>query len=250
MRRRNSGPRDRGPVKERFMKNMVIAIVPAAGIGKRFGEGTNKPLLNLGNKSLILWTLETLAGLSEIQEIIPVVKEADMRHVGELFEQYRIPKIRRIAPGGKERQDSVFHGLNLIDDKNCTVLVHDGVRPLIEAHIITNALQRLQGCDGVVVGVPVKDTIKEVLQGDVKQTLERDVLWAVQTPQIFRYETIYRAYEKANKEAFYSTDDSALVERYGGTIKVVMGSYTNIKITTPEDLMVAELFLKLRGSCA
>jgi 2-C-methyl-D-erythritol 4-phosphate cytidylyltransferase len=235
---------------ELTMKNTVTAIVPAAGVGKRFGGGTNKPLVNLCDKPLIIWTLQTLDALPEIKEIIPVLKEEDMEYAVELFEQHSMPKIKRIAPGGKERQDSVSHGLNLIDDKRCIVLIHDGVRPLIEPSVITNAVKQLTECDGVVVGVPVKDTVKEVVDGDVQQTLKRDVLWAIQTPQIFRYETIYRAYEKAGKESFYSTDDSALVERYGGKIKVVMGSYTNIKITTPEDLMIAELFVKMRGNCA
>ncbi len=232
------------------MKDTITAIVPAAGVGKRFGEGTNKPITNLCDKPLILWTLQTLDGLSEIREIIPVVKEEDMEYAVELFERHSMPKIKRIAPGGKERQDSVSHGLNLVADKKCIVLIHDGVRPLIEPAVITAAVKQLKECDGVVVGVPVKDTIKEVAEGDVKQTLKRDALWAIQTPQVFRYETIYRAYEEARKESFYSTDDSALVERYGGKIRVVMGSYTNIKITTPEDLMIAELFLKLRRSCA
>jgi 2-C-methyl-D-erythritol 4-phosphate cytidylyltransferase len=231
------------------MKDKITAIVPAAGVGKRFGEGRNKPLADLCGKPLIIWTLETLGSLSEVNEIIPVIKETDIEDAVELFEKHRIPKIKRIAPGGKERQDSVSHGLNLINDKKCIVLIHDGVRPLIEPHIVTDAVKQLKKCDGVIVGVPVKDTIKEVAQGDVRETLKRDLLWAVQTPQVFRYETIYHAYERAGRESFYSTDDSALVERYGGKVRVVMGSYTNIKITTPEDLMIAEAFLRLKGNC-
>jgi 2-C-methyl-D-erythritol 4-phosphate cytidylyltransferase len=193
-----------------------------------------------------LWALETLGTMSEIEEIIPVLKESDMNHAVELFERYEIPKVKKIAPGGRERQDSVFHGLNLVEDKKCTVLVHDGARPLIEPHVIRCAISQLEDCDGVVVGVPLKDTVKEAVEGFVQKTLRRESLWAVQTPQIFPYEGIYRAYEKAAGESFYSTDDSALVERYGGRIKVVMGSYTNIKITTPGDLKIAELFLEMR----
>lgn len=227
-----------------FMKDKIVAIIPAAGLGKRFGGGTNKPFADLGGKPLIIWTLEGLGAVSEIKEIIPVIKETEMEYGVEIFERYGIPKVKRIAPGGKERQDSVFHGLNLIDDRKCLVMVHDGVRPLIEPHIISSAVRQLKDCDGVVVGVPVKDTIKEVGEGYIKRTLKRDTLWSIQTPQIFPFRTIYASYEKALKEAFYSTDDSALVERYGGRIKVVMGSYTNIKITTPEDLMMAELFLR------
>lgn len=228
------------------MKDKIIAIVPAAGTGKRFGDKTNKQFETLNGKPLIIWALETLENMPGIHEIIPVLKEADMEYGVEIFEQYRISKIRRVAPGGAERQDSVFHGLNLIDDKKCIVLVHDGVRPLIEPDIIINAVKQLKDCDGVVVGVPVKDTIKETTGDLVTKTLKRDTLWSIQTPQIFSYNTLYSAYEKAIKSSYYSTDDSALVERNGGKIKVVMGSYTNIKVTTPEDLKIAELFINLR----
>jgi 2-C-methyl-D-erythritol 4-phosphate cytidylyltransferase len=232
------------------MKEQVVAIVPAAGSGERFGKGTNKPFAVLGNKPLIIWAVEALQSLPEITEIIPVVKEADREICSRLFEEYSVTKIRRIAPGGRERQDSVFHGLSLIHDKDSVVLVHDGVRPLIEPSVIQNALQQLNGCDGVVIGVPLKDTVKEVRGGFVRNTPKRDLLWAVQTPQIFYYQALYDAYEKAMADSFYTTDDSALVERNGGVIKIVQGSYTNIKVTTPEDLLIAEIFLKIRKGSA
>jgi len=228
------------------MKEQVIAIVPAAGLGKRFGEGTNKPFVRLCGKPLLLWALGALQTIPEITEIIPVVKEDDIQPCRELFEECSLTKIRRIAPGGRERQDSIFNGLNLIHDKACVVLVHDGVRPLIEPLVIKNALQQMHDCDGVVIGVPMKDTVKEVREGIVMNTPKRDLLWAVQTPQIFYFQALYDAYEKAIADSFYTTDDSALVERNGGTIKMVRGSYLNIKVTTPEDLLIAEVFLKMR----
>lgn len=230
------------------MKNSVIAIVPAAGIGKRFGKGTNKPFATLGDKPLIIWAVEALQSLPEVAEIIPAVKETDIKLCRRLFEDYSITKIKRIAPGGRERQDSVFNGLTLIQDKTALVLVHDGVRPLIEPSVIKKVLQQLNGCDGVVVGVPLKDTVKEVTDGIVRSTPERNKLWAIQTPQAFHFKTLYAAYEKAAADSFYATDDSALVERYGGKIKVIQGSYTNIKVTTPEDLLIAEVFLEMRRS--
>ena len=228
------------------MKSNVVALVPAAGMGKRFGKETNKPFATLGDKPLIIWTVETLQNIPEINEIIPVLKEPDIAPCRQLFTQYKINKIRRIAEGGRERQDSVFHGLKLIRDKTTVVVVHDAVRPLVESSVIKKALQQLSGCDGVVVGVPVKDTIKEVGDGIVMKTPKRDLLWAVQTPQIFFYQALYDAYETAMADSFYATDDSALVERSGGKIKVMQGSYTNIKVTTPEDLLIAEVFLSLR----
>lgn len=232
------------------MKYKVIAIVPSAGLGRRFGPQGNKPFQNLVGKPLLLWSLEALDSVDEIAETIPVLREEDMERGVEIFERYNLSKIKRIAPGGKERQDSVYNGLRLIEDRECIVLIHDGVRPLIEKSLIKEALwhmseilQAREECDGVVLGVPLKDTVKEAEGGMIKKTLERDSLWAIQTPQVFPYRNILTVYEKAMREGFYSTDDSALVERYGGKVKVIMGSYTNIKITTPEDLALAEFFL-------
>jgi 2-C-methyl-D-erythritol 4-phosphate cytidylyltransferase len=134
------------------------------------------------------------------------------------------------------------------------VLIHDGVRPLIEADLIRKSMSELKDCEGVVVGVPVKDTIKEVHGSSlmahgkeevvVKNTLNRNVLWAIQTPQVFPFEKIKDAYARAAADRYYATDDAALIERYGGKVKIIMGSYRNIKITTPEDIDIAEALLK------
>jgi len=241
------------------MNDKVKAIVPAAGLGRRFGPGANKPFEILDGKPLIVWSLETLGSVEEIEEIIPVLREADREKALEIFEQYELSKIKKIAPGGKERQDSVYNGLKLIEGQDCIVLIHDGARPFIQKNLIEKAIRelliahsppvtkggkgRLKGYDGVILGVPVKDTIKEAEGEIIKKTLKRDSLWAIQTPQVFHYRTIFSAYEKATKEGFYPTDDAALVEKYGGKIRVIMGSYRNIKITTPEDLIAAEYFL-------
>lgn len=248
-------------MKKQIKQEKVVAIVPAAGMGKRFGPGTNKPFKTLMGKPLIVWLLETLESVVEVSEIIPVLKLEDMLYGKKLFEEYGLSKIKRIAPGGNERQDSVYNGLKLIDNRNCIVLIHDGVRPLIEKNLIEKAIKELlipsaspikggeekfKGFDGVAIGVPLKDTIKEAENGIIKKTLRRDSLWAIQTPQVFSYKNILAAYKRAMKERFYSTDDAALVEKYGGKIKVVMGSYKNIKITTPEDLAIAEFLLSRR----
>jgi 2-C-methyl-D-erythritol 4-phosphate cytidylyltransferase len=229
------------------MKDTMIAIVPAAGFGTRFGAGTNKPFHPLLGKPLIVWSLELLETIDEVKEVIPVLKEQDMDRGIEVFERYGLSKIRRIAPGGKERQDSVYHGLSLLKGKADKVLIHDGARPIIDGGTVRMTMKSFTGFDGVVVGVPVKDTIKEVQDDIVKRTLRRDTIWAIQTPQLFLYSTLMKAYEKAFEEGFYSTDDSALVERNGGKVRVVMGSYANIKVTTPEDVPMAELLLKAGG---
>ncbi len=230
------------------MKEKIMAVVPAAGIGKRLGAQTNKPFACINNKPLILWSLETLEGMSEIHEIIPVLKKADITPAADLFKRHNITKVRKIASGGKERQDSVYRGLQLIDDRTCLVMIHDGVRPLIEERIVRKALRELKHCDGVVVGVPVKDTIKKTNGDVVTETLNRNALWAIQTPQIFTYMSLHRAYEKAMQDDYYATDDAALVEQYGGTVRVVKGSYANIKITVPEDISIAELLLSKRDA--
>jgi 2-C-methyl-D-erythritol 4-phosphate cytidylyltransferase len=232
------------------MNYKITAIVPSAGLGRRFGSHMNKPFQNLGSKPLVVWSLEALESVKEIEEIIPVLKEGDRERGVEVFEKYNLSKIKKIAPGGKERQDSVYNGLELVEDKNCIILIHDGVRPLIEKALIQEAIRHMteilrdgEDCNGIVLGVPVKDTIKEAKKGIVKKTLRRDFLWAIQTPQVFPYSYISTAYERAIKDGSYSTDDAALIEKYGGKIKVIMGSYRNIKITTPEDLIIAEYLL-------
>lgn len=227
------------------MPHKGVAIVPAAGLGRRFGEDRNKPFETLGGKAVVLWALEVLENMEEVREIIPVLKEADMHAGMELFSQHGITKVRRVAPGGRERQDSVFNALHFIREETAFVLIHDGVRPLLEARMVRRALKALRGCDGVVIGLPPKDTIKEVAGGMVRQTLKRDALIAVQTPQVFLYQPLFDAYERAMKEAFYATDDASLVEWNGGRIRVVPGGNTNIKVTTPEDLVAAEAFLKM-----
>jgi len=233
------------------MSHKVIAIVPSAGLGRRFGSDANKPFQILGGKPLVVWALEALESVDAIEEIIPVLRKEDVERGIEVFRSYNISKTKRVAAGGKERQDSVYNGLKLIGDKNCIVLIHDGVRPFIEKDLIEKVIKELlkggkgelKSFDGVVLGVPVKDTIKEAESGIIKSTIRRDSLWAIQTPQVFPYKKISAAYKKSIKEGFYSTDDAALMERYGGKIKVIMGSYSNIKITTPDDLIFAEYLI-------
>ncbi len=237
----------------------VFALVPAAGIGKRFGTNKNKPFFILAGKPIIIWTLELLQSISEIDEIIPVVKEDDILTAAELIDAYGIRKVKQIMPGGKERQDSVYNGLRAVSDKGSLVLIHDGGRPFADADIVTSAIRGVGEWEGVVAGVPVKDTIKEASscagasgadETIVRLTLERNVLYAIQTPQVFPYNVIREAHEKARSEQFYGTDDASLVERCGGRIKIVKGSYCNIKITTPEDIFIAEALLKIQKSAS
>jgi 2-C-methyl-D-erythritol 4-phosphate cytidylyltransferase len=231
----------------------VAAIIPAAGLGKRFGKGNNKALYTLSGKPLLVWVLEAFEGCAEIDEIIPVLKGEDMDTGSALLKQYRISKAQRIVQGGRERQDSVRNGLQALGSDVSVVVIHDGARPLVDGAMVKRTLAALPGCDGAITGVPVKDTIKEAVVSHsggeaknavVQKTLDRSILWSIQTPQTFTLRTLRDAHEKAHAEDYYGTDDAALVERYGGVIRIVMGSYRNIKITTPEDICVAEALLR------
>ncbi|MCL4492248.1 MAG: 2-C-methyl-D-erythritol 4-phosphate cytidylyltransferase [Nitrospirae bacterium] len=242
------------------VKDRIVAIVPAAGIGKRFGHAKNKLLYELAGKPLIIWALELLQSVAEIDEIVPVLKGDDLKAGIALIESYSMPKVKRIVPGGKERQDSVYNGIKILDDSTSIVVIHDGARPFADKDLIRTAIEELKGYDGVVTGVPVKDTIKECKVRSapggaasahehasellVKKTLDRSVLWAVQTPQVFKFQKLKAAHKKARSEGYYATDDAALIEKYGGSIKIIGGSYGNIKITTPEDIAIAEAILK------
>ncbi|MCE5195017.1 MAG: 2-C-methyl-D-erythritol 4-phosphate cytidylyltransferase [Nitrospiraceae bacterium] len=222
----------------------IIAIVPAAGLGQRFGAGINKTFNEFNGQPLILTTLMVFENIHEISEVIPVFKKEDVEDGLRIIKGSALTKVKRAALGGKERQDSVFNGLTLIEGNTDIVLIHDGARPLADESIIKNLMKEFSDCDGAVLGVPLKDTIKEAEGCFVKKTLNREILWAVQTPQIFNFSVLMNAYKKAMKKKLYFTDDAAIVENYGGKIKIIMGSYKNIKITTPEDIKIAKLFLK------
>lgn len=226
----------------------VVAVVPAAGLGRRFGRHGRKVFFSLLGKPVLVWALQALQAAPEIGGIVVVLKKGDLASAAELFPQYGITKVTAVVAGGRERQDSVWRGLQEVPGGDTIVLIHDGARPLVSGEVITRCLDAFRGCDGVVAGVPLRDTVKEVAdargRGDgdltVRTTMERSRLWAVQTPQVFRCRTLREAHERARREAFYATDDAALVERCGGKVKVVPSSHRNIKITTGEDLIVAE----------
>ena len=222
-----------------------VAIVPAAGASNRFGAGHNKLLAELMGKPVLLHTLLALQASDDVAEIIPVVHPLEMAAVGDLVEAHGISKAKKIAPGGKHRHESVISGLRIVGGGQDTiVLVHDGARPLLEPEIISRVLNGLQGHDGSVCAVAPKDTIKQVaLDGTVRHTPDRATLVAVQTPQAFTLGTLLASYNKMGKGRM-PTDDATVVELAGGRINVVQGSYRNIKITTPEDLALAETLLR------
>jgi 2-C-methyl-D-erythritol 4-phosphate cytidylyltransferase len=212
------------------------------------GTARAKQFLLLGDKPLLAHTLLAFQRTPEIDEIIPVLSQEDMEGcLRDVIEKYRITKVKTLVVGGKERQDSVLHGLQKIAKDTSVVVVHDGVRPFVTPEMIREAVVLAQEGECIAVGVPIKDTIKEVDEKKiVRRTLERGRLWAIQTPQAFPVKILRRAYEESSKMKMFGTDDATLVERTGGTVRVIMGSYENIKITTPEDMVLAEEILKRR----
>jgi 2-C-methyl-D-erythritol 4-phosphate cytidylyltransferase len=160
-------------------------------------------------------------------------------------EKNGISKVSRILKGGRERQDSVRSGINALEDEHHIVIIHDGVRPFITEEILHAVISEAFKERAVTVGVPVKDTVKTVDDnGWVAETLDRNRLWLIQTPQAFTRDIIQKAYEDAYKDHYYGTDDASLVERIGINVKVIHGSYDNIKITTKNDLVLAEVLIK------
>lgn len=222
-------------------------VIVAAGTGSRMNMGINKQFIKLEEKEIIAYTIEKFYNNSNIEDIVVVVKEDESEFFKkEILDKYNFKNIK-IAYGGKERQDSVYNGLKSLDEKCDVVLIHDGARPFVSDKIIDNCIEEVKEHKAIVVGVPVKDTIK-VIDNDknIVDTPNRSVLWAVQTPQTFDYNILLDAYKDAFKSGFYGTDDAMLVERIGYKVKMVEGSYNNIKITTKEDLSVGSQILKIQ----
>ena len=222
-------------------------VIVAAGTGSRMNMGINKQFIKLEGKEIIAYTIEKFYNNSNIEDIVVVVKEDEFEFFKEeILDKYNFKNIK-IAYGGKERQDSVYNGLKLLDEKCDVVLIHDGARPFVSDKIIDKSIEEAKEHKAIVVGVPVKDTIK-VIDNDknIVDTPNRSVLWAVQTPQTFDYNILIHAYKDAFKNGFYGTDDAMLVERIGYKVKMLEGSYNNIKITTQEDLNVGSQILRVQ----
>lgn len=224
---------------------MLSAIVLAAGVGKRLGIPVPKPLVEICKKPVIIYSLKEFDQHPDIDEIIVVVSAQNKAAIAKIIKQSSFKKIKALCLGGKRRQDSVYNGLGAISQDSNWVLVHDSARPLINRKLITEVISAAKKTGAAILGVPVKATIKSVKKGSlVDKTVDRSNLWEIQTPQVFKKELIFEAYHRFHKANF--TDDASLVERLGKHVKIVMGSYENIKITTQEDLFFAEAIAKRR----
>jgi 2-C-methyl-D-erythritol 4-phosphate cytidylyltransferase/2-C-methyl-D-erythritol 2,4-cyclodiphosphate synthase len=224
----------------------TVVIIPAGGSGKRMRGNLSKQYMPIDGNPILALTLKVFQLSKDIDEIVLVTPEADIQMVRQMIiEPYRISKVRHILAGGKQRQDSVRNGLVVIGNDVEIVLIHDAVRPFISTGIIHMAVREAAKHGAVTVGTPVKDTVKRIDQnGWVLDTLDRQFLWMAQTPQAFKRSIIHDAHRRAYEDRFYGTDDASLVERMGFKIRMIAAFDENIKITSPEDLLIAEFLLK------
>lgn len=220
-------------------------VIVAAGTGSRMKKDINKQFIKLKNKEIVAHTIEKFYNSENIDDIVVVIREDEEEYFNKnIKEKYGFTNIK-VAHGGNERQDSVFNGIKMLKKECDVVLIHDGARPFVTDDIIKRSINKANEHNAIVVGVKVKDTIKVVSDnGNIVDTPNRSYLWAVQTPQVFKYDIITKAYEDAYNNNYYGTDDAMLVERIGYNVKIIEGSYNNIKITTQEDLEFGEQILK------
>jgi len=230
------------------MKELLTVIVPAAGAGRRMGFGKNKAFITIRDNPLLVLCMKMLAETGMVRRVIVVTRAWEITETELMLKEYqdRFPGISwQVTAGGRERQDSVANGLALIRDESGYVAVHDGARPFAGTEVFARTFARAKECGAAIAAVPLKDTVKIVdTRGLVVSTPDRSSLCAVQTPQIFEINVLRKGYDFLKEHPVAVTDDASLVEASGHPVAVAEGSYENIKVTTPEDLLLAEKILE------
>jgi len=223
----------------------VEVIIAAGGTGRRFGKGQPKQFYLLKGKPILSWTIGRFEDCPLVDRIILAVPRGMGKYTRQhVLSPFGYEKVKIVVEGGKERRDSVLEGLRVLERDTDTVLVHDGVRPIISEELIRKVIQATQRWEAVVPGLLVRETIKQVGRDNlVSGTLDRKSIYLIQTPQGFKKDLICRAYAQVRKRGGVASDDATLVEKLGAKVKMIPGEETNIKITSPRDLVLAELFL-------
>jgi 2-C-methyl-D-erythritol 4-phosphate cytidylyltransferase len=225
----------------------TVAIIPAGGSGVRMENERPKQFLDVDGRPLLAVTLEKFQVCPVIRTVILVAPENEVAYCqSEIVERYRLTKVEKVVAGGERRQDSVKLGIEASGGDCELILIHDGVRPLVTPDLIVRVVEAAQAHRTVITGLPAKETVKEIDENAVVvRTFDRQKVWLVQTPQVFRYEDVLMAHRRAVEEGWEGvTDDALLVEKLGIPIKVVEGSEDNIKVTTPQDLELVKFLLK------
>jgi 2-C-methyl-D-erythritol 4-phosphate cytidylyltransferase len=238
--------RRRGKEKDfRGERDMVGAVIVGAGEGRRMSGRGRKQFAKIAGKPLFAYTLEVFEEFPAVDHIVMVVPRDSVDWAKEeIVEAYGFKKIRDVVYGGETRQQSVLNGLKALKERTGWVVIHDAVRPLVSETLIRRVLDASQKTGAAISGVPATDTVKRVESGQIVGTLDRRLLWLAQTPQSFRYDIIMDAHKKALAEKVEATDDASLVEKHGTKVVMAVGSYSNLKITSPEDLPIFEYFLR------
>jgi 2-C-methyl-D-erythritol 4-phosphate cytidylyltransferase len=227
----------------------VAALVLGAGRGERLGTDAPKAFVPLLGRPILLHALQALAACPALDRLVPVVAAADLPRLERWRSELEaIPRLAAAVAGGAERQDSVRAGLRSLPAEVGLVAVHDAARPLVRPEDVSRVLAVAREHGAALLAVPVRDTLKRVRGDRVVETPPRDECWAAQTPQVFRRDWLEEALAKAEADGFLGTDDAQLVERLGLPVRVVAGDPRNLKITLPEDLAVAEAWLRERGA--
>ncbi len=220
------------------------AIIAAGGSGLRMKSKENKLFLQIGKIPILTRTISVFEKTSLIDEIVLVVPGNEIQRVEILVKSNDFKKIKSIVEGGLQRQDSVYNGLKFLSSDSKLVAIHDGARPFLSIDILERVINKAKECGAAIVAVKAKDTIKLVdTNFSITETLDRNLLWHAQTPQVFDTKLIKQVYEWAKKNNIEATDDASLVEKFGASVYVVEGSYDNLKITTKEDILIGEAIL-------
>ena len=227
------------------MNSKVCTLIPAAGKGSRMAHSVKKPYLELAQKPILAHTIQRFEQNSAVDAIFVIVDRADFSEChATVLRPYAFTKVQKLVGGGETRQMSVYNGIRALSADVDFVIVHDGVRPFVTDEVIFACLAAADECGAAVAAVPVKDTIKIANANSfIVETPAREQLWAVQTPQVFRKSLLEEAHQAAHARQLTATDDASLVEQLGFPVKLVEGSYANVKITTPVDLQIAEVLL-------
>ncbi len=223
---------------------LAVAVVPAGGSGVRLGARTPKQYLSLHGVPLLVRTLRTLARTPCVDGLVVVVPRDRVAATRALLASSRVPRVIAVVPGGAERQESVWEGLQACPPEAEWILVHDAVRPFVTPDLVEDVLAAARETGAATCGLPVRETVKRARDGVVESTLDREGLWLIQTPQAFRRPLLREAHERARREGYRGTDDAVLVERLGRPVGIVPGSPQNLKVTTRDDLRVARLWAR------
>lgn len=228
---------------------MVSAIIVAAGKGVRMNDTVRKQYLDLAGRPILAYSLMAFDECDKIDSIFLIIPKEDLDYCQKnILPLLKLQKKVHLVPGGAQRQDSVYNGLQALDDKTDTVVIHDGVRPFISSEQLLACIIGATETGACILGVPASDTMKRVgKSGTIEKTLARDDVWLAQTPQAFQYHLIIKAHEKAQQDGYSGTDDSLLVERLGVSVKMIKGGKGNIKITSREDLKLARAMLQAKN---